>query len=194
MIGKKLLFALPYTFSFLFLPLSLMYGQGVVYSVPQGAFATGTLLTGISVALPGVVVDPGPVVFRIEDGFFTPADGFVDMSGCYAGGTAYWADHISRVIVEIKNISCPAGNKMYQVEILGYLYDIQGRFGFTADITQFEKEIWGVTVRTGIATVPAFTQGILFLTKGFTFSKREKLSPGWRRPLTFPEEFKNFPP
>lgn len=165
-----------------------------VYNVPTGSWATGTLLTGISVALPGTVVDPAPVVFRIEDGFYTPQDGYVDMTGCYAHGTAYWADHISRVVIEIKHISCPQGDRIYEKEILGYIYDAQGNFGFDADITPIEKEVWGIKIRTGIASIPAFVQGVLFLRQGFTIMKKEKRGPGWRRPLTFPENLKDFPP
>ncbi len=179
-------------FLFFFVSPSFVFGQ--TFNVPAGSWATGIILTGISVALPGVVVDPGPVVVRIEEGFFTSADGIVDMSGCYAHGTAYWADHISRVVVEIKEISCPQGDRVFKLETLGYLYDEEGGFGFEADITPIEKEIWGVRIRTGIATVYSFTRCILFLREGFTFWREQKLPPGWRRPLTFPEDFKDFPP
>lgn len=165
-----------------------------VLNVPVGSFATGTILTGISVALPGEVIDPSPVVFRIDEGFFTPSDSLVDMSGCYAHGTAYWADHISRVIVEIKDITCPQGEKLHHIEALGYLYDEEGGFGFDGEITRYEKEIWGIRIRTGYATVPAFSRGILFLRQGFTFERKDLKHPQWRRPMTFPDKFKDFPP
>ncbi|MFZ8803179.1 MAG: hypothetical protein ACO2PO_09390, partial [Candidatus Calescibacterium sp.] len=63
-----------FSFSFLFFfYFSTIVREGIsqTFNVPTGSWATGTLLTGISVALPGTVVDPGPVVFRIEDGFYT---------------------------------------------------------------------------------------------------------------------------
>jgi hypothetical protein len=190
---KSKLYTLFYSYLML-LFIFLGEGKSQTFNVPTGSWATGTLLTGISVALPGTVVDPGPVVFRIEDGFYTPADGYVDMTGCYAHGTAYWADHISRVVIEIKYITCPQGNKIYEIETLGYIYDQFGNFGYGANINEFEKEIWGLKIRTGIAQVPAFSPGALFIRQGFTIMRKEKKGPGWRRPLTFPENIKNFPP
>lgn len=181
---------LSFLFSVLFA--QILYAQ--VLSVPTGSYATGVILTGISVALPVEVIDPAPVVFRIEEGFFTPSDSFVDMSGCYAHGTAYWADHISRVVIEIKDITCPQGEKVYHIETLGYIYDENGNLGFEGTRITYEKEIWGVRVRTGYVTVPAFSRGILFLRQGFTIERKDILHPRWRRPLTFPENFKNFPP
>jgi hypothetical protein len=190
---KSKLYTLFYSYLML-LFIFLGEGKSQTFNVPTGSWATGTLLTGISVALPGTFVDPGPVVFRIEDGFYTPADGYVDMTGCYAHGTAYWADHISRVVIEIKYITCPQGNKIYEIETLGYIYDQFGNFGYGANINEFEKEIWGLKIRTGIAQVPAFSPGALFIRQGFTIMRKEKKGPGWRRPLTFPENIKNFPP
>jgi hypothetical protein len=190
---KSKLYTLFYSYLIL-LFIFLGEGKSQTFNVPTGSWATGTLLTGISVALPGTFVDPGPVVFRIEDGFYTPADGYVDMTGCYAHGTAYWADHISRVVIEIKYITCPQGNKIYEIETLGYIYDQFGNFGYGANINEFEKEIWGLKIRTGIAQVPAFSPGALFIRQGFTIMRKEKKGPGWRRPLTFPENIKNFPP
>ncbi|MFZ8804503.1 MAG: hypothetical protein ACO2PO_16175 [Candidatus Calescibacterium sp.] len=190
---KSKLYTLFYSYLIL-LFIFLGEGKSQTFNVPTGSWATGILLTGISVALPGTVVDPGPVVFRIEDGFYTPADGYVDMTGCYAHGTAYWADHISRVVIEIKHITCPQGNKIYEIETLGYIYDQFGNFGYGANINEFEKEIWGLKIRTGIAQVPAFSPGVLFIRQGFTIMRKEKKGPGWRRPLTFPENIKNFPP
>jgi hypothetical protein len=184
---------LPFLF-FFYIFIVVKEGISQTFNVPTGSWATGTLLTGISVALPGTVVDPGPVVFRIEDGFYTPADGYVDMTGCYAHGTAYWADHISRVVIEIKHITCPQGNKVYEIETLGYIYDQFGNFGYGGNITEFEKEVWGLRIRTGIAQVPAFSPGVLFIRQGFTIMRKERKSPGWRRPLTFPDYLKNFPP
>jgi hypothetical protein len=190
---KSKLYTLFYSYLIL-LFIFLGEGKSQTFNVPTGSWATGILLTGISVALPGTVVDPSPVVFRIEDGFYTPADGYVDMTGCYAHGTAYWADHISRVVIEIKHITCPQGNKIYEIETLGYIYDQFGNFGYGANINEFEKEIWGLKIRTGIAQVPAFSPGVLFIRQGFTIMRKEKKGPGWRRPLTFPENIKNFPP
>lgn len=189
-------FGIATVFSLLFLPSIFLRAEegGEVLNVPAGSWATGTILTGIYVALPELVIDPAPVVMRIEDGFFTPGDGYVDMTGCYAHGTAYWADHISRVVIEIKKIECPAGNIVHNIDTLGYLYDDEGNLGFDAEITPVEKEIWGIRIRTGYAHVPSFTPSILFLRKGFTYSVKRKKSPGWRRPLTFPEGFKDFPP
>ncbi len=195
--GKIAFKSKPYILLYFYFILSFIFlgeGNSQTFNVPTGSWATGTLLTGISVALPGTVVDPGPVVFRIEDGFYTPADGYVDMTGCYAHGTAYWADHISRVVIEIKHITCPQGNKIYEIETLGYIYDEFGNFGYEANINEFEKEIWGLKIRTGIAQVPAFSRGALFIREGFTIMRKEKKGPGWRRPLTFPENIKNFPP
>ncbi|MCS7213846.1 MAG: hypothetical protein NZ927_06465 [Candidatus Calescibacterium sp.] len=185
---RRTLFILLLSFAFI----TISYGQ--IFNVPTGSFATGTILTGISVALPGEVIDPSPVVFRIDEGFFTPADSIVDMSGCYAHGTAYWADYISRVVIEIKDITCPQGEKTYHIEALGYLYDENGGFGFEGEITRYEKEVWGIRIRTGYATVPAFSRGILFLRQGFNFERKDLKHPRWRRPLTFPENFKDFPP
>ncbi len=193
--GKIAFKSKPYILFYLYLILLFIFSgeaNSQTFNVPTGSWATGTLLTGISVALPGTVVDPGPVVFRIEDGFYTPADGYVDMTGCYAHGTAYWADHISRVVIEIKHITCPQGNKIYEIETLGYIYDQFGNFGYEANINRFEKEIWGLKISTGIAQVPAFSPGVLFIRQGFTIMRKEKKGPGWRRPLTFPEDIKNF--
>ena len=172
---------------------SVLKAQQVIY-VPSGSWAIGTLITGISVALPEVVVDPGPVVVRIDRGFFTPPDGFVDMSGCFAKGVAFWADHLSKVIVRIDSVSCNIGSRIWEVETYGWLYAVTGEFGFRARIQPIEKEIWGIRIKTGVAHVDPFIPVMISLREGFSFVLPSVPGFKWKTPLSFPPDFKNFPP
>ena len=164
-------------FSFLAIA-KLAFGQSPesVLVMPSGSYAQGTLMTGVAVALPEVVPDdPSPVLIRIDSGFFTPAGGIVNMEGCLAYGRAEWADHISRVVVEIYNISCPFKGKYYEKRIKGYLFDTRGNLGFRGRIVPRTKYIYGERIETGTVYVKAGTPTFIYIEEGTNFSVKRRM-------------------